>query len=365
MGYVTDSDRWAAVVSRDARAEGAFFYGVKTTGVFCRPGCASRQPRRENVSFFSTPEAARAAGYRDCKRCQPGGLSRELAIVGRACAALDAVPQQRLTLAQLSDAAHVSPFHLQRVFKRVVGVSPHQYQAARRGAALREALGSGIAVTRASVDAGFGSSSRMYGAAPAELGMTPSAYRRKGDGLLIHYATAPVSPGPVVLIAATGQGICSLAFGDDDATLTAELQGRFAHAELRCDPGRLAPFIAQIDAYLRGTRQQVELPLDIAATAFQQRVWDALRRIPYGQTRSYTEIAAALGAPRAVRAVASACASNPVALVIPCHRVVQKSGGLAGYRWGLSLKAALLDAEARRAEQRVQDARVAGLDSID
>jgi AraC family transcriptional regulator of adaptative response/methylated-DNA-[protein]-cysteine methyltransferase len=314
--------------------------------VFCRPSCASRQPRRENVDFFATADAARAAGYRDCKRCQPGGLPRELEIVNRACAALDADPQQRLTLAQLSDAVHVSPFHLQRLFKRVVGVSPRQYQAARRGAALRDALQRGSDVTRATVDAGFGSPSRMYESAPTELGMAPSAYRRKGEGLTVHYAVSPTALG-FVLVAATARGICKIGFGDDAATLAGELRGEFANAGLVEDAARLAPFIAQVDAYLHGTRQRFDLPLDIDASAFRQRVWDALRRIPYGETRSYSDIAEAVGSPRAVRAVASACASNPVALAIPCHRVVQKGGALAGYRWGLPRKAALLDAEAQ------------------
>ncbi|WOD17998.1 bifunctional DNA-binding transcriptional regulator/O6-methylguanine-DNA methyltransferase Ada [Paraburkholderia kirstenboschensis] len=344
----SDDERWEAVTRRDPLADGAFFYGVKTTGVFCRPSCASRQPRRENVAFFADPGAARAAGFRDCKRCQPGGLPRELEIVNRACAALDVDPQQRLTLAQLSDAVHVSPFHLQRLFKRVVGVSPRQYQAAQRGAALRDALKSGADVTRATLDAGFNSPSRMYDSASAELGMAPSEYRRKGAGLTVRYASAPTSLG-FVLVAATDKGICKLGFGDDAAFLVDELRGEFANADLLDDPERLAPFIAQIDAYLRGTRQDFDLPLDIAATAFRQRVWDALRRIPYGQTRSYTEIAEAVGAPRAVRAVASACATNPVALAIPCHRVVQKGGALAGYRWGLPRKAALLDNEAQNA----------------
>ncbi|RKF38642.1 bifunctional DNA-binding transcriptional regulator/O6-methylguanine-DNA methyltransferase Ada [Paraburkholderia fungorum] len=344
----TDAERWDAVTRRAPQADGAFFYAVKTTGVFCRPSCASRQPRRENVAFFTDANAARAAGYRDCKRCQPGGLPRELEIVNRACAALDADPQQRLTLAQLSDAVHVSPFHLQRLFKRVVGVSPRQYQAAQRGAALRDALQSGSDVTRATLDAGFGSPSRMYDSASAELGMAPSAFRRKGAGLTVRYASAPTSLG-FVLVAATDKGICKIGFGDDAATLAGDLRGEFANAELVEDATRLAPFIAQIDAYLRGTRQDFELPLDIAATAFRQRVWDALRRIPYGETRSYSEIAEAVGSPRAVRAVASACATNPVALAIPCHRVVQKGGALAGYRWGLPRKAALLDNEARHA----------------
>ena len=343
--YTTSAERWAAVTGRDTDADGTFFYGVKTTGVFCRPSCASRQPRRENVDFFPSTDEARAAGYRDCKRCQPGRLPREIEIVNRACAVLDADPQERLTLQQLSDLVHVSPFHLQRLFKRVVGVSPRQYQAAQRGAALRDALARGTAVTRASVDAGFGSPSRMYDSAAAELGMAPSAYRRKGAGLVVHYASASTPLG-LVLVAATGKGICKIAFGDDATTLVDELRGEFANAEFIDDPARLAPFIEQIDAYLHGTRERIDLPLDIAATAFRQRVWEALQRIPYGETRSYSDIATEVGSPHAVRAVASACASNPVALAIPCHRVIQKGGALAGYRWGLPRKAALLDAEA-------------------
>jgi AraC family transcriptional regulator of adaptative response/methylated-DNA-[protein]-cysteine methyltransferase len=348
--WTSDDERWAAIARREPQADGAFFYAVKTTGVFCRPSCASRQPRRENVAFFTDAAAARAAGFRDCKRCQPGGLPRELDIVNRACAALDADPQRRLTLAELSDAVHVSPFHLQRLFKRVVGVSPRQYQAAQRGAALR----SGSDVTRATLDAGFGSPSRMYDSAPAELGMAPSAYRRKGAGLTVRYVSAPTSLG-FVLIAATDKGICKIGFGDDDALLIDELRGEFANAELQEDAEQLAPFIAQIDAYLRGTRQDFDLPLDIAATSFRQRVWDALRRIPYGETRSYSQIAEAVGSPRAVRAVATACATNPVALAIPCHRVVQKGGALAGYRWGLPRKAALLDNEAQHAGRAVSE----------
>jgi AraC family transcriptional regulator of adaptative response/methylated-DNA-[protein]-cysteine methyltransferase len=347
--WTSDDERWDAVSRREPQADGAFFYAVRTTGVFCRPSCASRQPRRENVAFFTDAAAARAAGFRDCKRCQPGGLPREQAIVKRACAALDADPQQRLTLAQLSDAVHVSPFHLQRLFKRVVGVTPRQYQAAQRGAALRDALRNGADVTRATLDAGFGSPSRMYDSAPTELGMAPSTYRRKGEGLIVRFASASTSLG-FVLVAATGKGICKIGFGDDRVVLLDELRGEFANAELLEDARQLAPFLAQIDAYLRGTRQDFDLPLDIAATSFRQRVWDALRRIPYGETRSYSQIAATIGSPRAVRAVATACATNPVALAIPCHRVVQKGGALAGYRWGLPRKAALLDNEAQHAD---------------
>ncbi|MDB5780518.1 bifunctional DNA-binding transcriptional regulator/O6-methylguanine-DNA methyltransferase Ada [Caballeronia mineralivorans] len=347
--FSSDETRWNAVSGRDSSADGTFFYAVRTTGVFCRPSCASRPPRRENVEFFDTPQQAESAGYRACKRCQPGSVSRELAIVERACKVLDADPQQRLTLAQLSNAVHVSPFHLQRLFSRVVGVSPRQYQAARRADALRGALQRGDDVTRATHDAGFGSTSRMYDAAPAELGMTPSIYRRKGAGLIVHYATAQTALG-IVLVAATAKGICKIAFGDDPATLEADLAQELSEAKRIEDQERLAPFIAQIDAYLRGTREHFDLPLDIRATAFQQRVWDALRRIPYGQTRSYTDIAETLGSPRAVRAVANACASNPVALAIPCHRVVHKDGALAGYRWGTARKLALLSAEKEHRE---------------
>jgi AraC family transcriptional regulator, regulatory protein of adaptative response / methylated-DNA-[protein]-cysteine methyltransferase len=345
--YSTDANRWSAVATRDRLADGAFFYGVKTTGVFCRPSCASRLPRQENVEFFTDPQQARAAGYRDCKRCQPGGLPREIDIVNRACAILDGDPLHRLTLAQLGDAVHVSPFHLQRLFKRVVGVSPRQYQAAQRGAALRDALRQGANVTRAAVDAGFGSPSRMYDTAAAELGMAPSAYRRKGAGLAVRYASAPTPLG-IVLVAATDKGICKIAFGDDKVALATDLHRDFVNAELLEDPLTLAPFLEQIDAYLHGSRQPFDLPLDIAPTAFQQRVWDALRRIPYGETRSYTEIANELGSPMAVRAVANACGSNPVALAIPCHRVLHKDGSLSGYRWGTQRKAALLEAEAQR-----------------
>ena len=345
--YQTDDDRWSAVSARDSKADGAFFYGVSSTGVFCRPSCASRMPRRENVAFFVTADEARAAGFRECKRCRPDGLPRELAIVERARAALDADPSARMTLAQLSDAVHVSPFHLQRLFTRVMGLSPRQYQAAQRGAALRDALQRGEPVTRAAFDAGFGSSSRLYSNVAGELGMTPSTYRSKGAGRTVHYGCAPTALG-YVLIAATDNGICRIAFGDDAGALVTELRGMLANATLNEDCARIAPFVAQIEAYLDGSRQTFELPLDVAATAFRQRVWDALRRIPYGETRTYTDIAESLGEPRAVRAVASACASNPVALAIPCHRVIQKGGALAGYRWGLERKAALLEAEARR-----------------
>ena len=342
--FSTDESRWQAVVDRDPGADGVFFFAVRTTGVFCRPSCASRAPRRENVEFFASTAAAEQAGFRPCKRCQPTSLPRELAIVERACKVLDADPQQRLTLAQLSDAVHVSPFHLQRLFTRIVGISPRQYQAAQRAGVLRDALQRGRDVTRATHDAGFGSPSRMYEAVPAELGMTPSAYRRQGAGLTVRYATADTPLG-TVLVAATDKGVCKIAFGDDASALVEQLDADFARAERIEDAAKMEPFIAQVRAYLQGTRERFDLPLDIGATAFQRRVWDALRRIPYGQTRSYSDIAESLGSPRAVRAVANACASNPVALAIPCHRVIGKDGAIAGYRWGRPRKEALLETE--------------------
>jgi AraC family transcriptional regulator, regulatory protein of adaptative response / methylated-DNA-[protein]-cysteine methyltransferase len=348
--YSSDESRWQAVSERDRQADGAFFFAVRTTGVFCRPSCASRAPRRENVEFFATTDAAERAGYRPCKRCQPTSLPRELAIVERACKVLDADPQQRVTLQQLSDAVHVSPFHLQRLFSRIVGISPRQYQAAQRAGVLRDALQRGRDVTRATHDAGFGSPSRMYEAVPAELGMTPSAFRRKGAGLTVRYTTADTPLG-TVLIAATQKGVCTITFGDDASALVEQLAVEFAQAERIEDKTGMEPFVAQVLAYLHGTRERFELPLDIGATAFQRRVWDALRRIPYGQTRSYSEIAESLGAPRAVRAVANACASNPVALAIPCHRVIGKDGAIAGYRWGLHRKETLLDTERHAAKE--------------
>jgi AraC family transcriptional regulator, regulatory protein of adaptative response / methylated-DNA-[protein]-cysteine methyltransferase len=346
--YSTDDARWEALVARDPEADGVFVYAVRTTGVFCRPSCSSRRPLRVNTRFFTDPADARAEGFRPCKRCQPDGQPRELEIAERACAVLDAHPHERVTLAQLSDAVHVSAFHLQRVFKRVVGVSPRQYQAALRGATLRKALEDGAEVTRAAAEAGYGSSSRLYASTSRELGMSPSAFRNKGAGLRIDYGTATTSLG-MVLVAATPKGVCRIAFGDTRAALIDELKASFANAELVEAPERIGPFVEQIDAYLSGARQRIDLSLDIVASAFQLRVWDALLRIPYGETRSYTQIAAELGVPRAVRAVGSACAANPVALAIPCHRVVQRGGALAGYRWGVTRKAVLLDAEARHA----------------
>ncbi|KAG0164839.1 hypothetical protein DFQ28_003779 [Apophysomyces sp. BC1034] len=350
--YASDEARWIAVRAHDPAADGHFFFAVRTTGVFCRPSCKSRPPRWENVRFFDSADAAVAAGFRACKRCQPLRVPREVELVARACAVLGARIDEHVTLAQLSDAVHMSPYHLQRVFTRVMGVSPRRYHANLRAERLRETLRLASSVTDAALDAGFESASPLRNAARAHLGMTPSTYRKHGAGMTIAYATASTRLGPV-LIAATARGVCKIAFGDDEALLLANLHEEFRNANRVCDPQHLARYVERIDAYLDGHADATDLPFDVMATAFQRRVWDALRRIPYGQTRSYTEIAVELGVPSAVRAVAAACAANPVALVIPCHRVVQKSGALAGYRWGLQRKAALLDAERRDGPSRV------------
>lgn len=342
--YATDDARWQAVLAHDGAADGHFFFAVRTTGVFCRPSCKSRAPRRENVRFFDSSDAALAAGFRECKRCRPLRAPRDIELVARACAVLATRVDERLTLAQLSEAVHMSPYHLQRVFTRVTGVSPRRYQATLRAERLRDKLREGASVTGAALDAGFDSATPLRNAARVHLGMTPSAYRKRGAGATVTYATAPTRLG-TALVAATEHGVCKIAFGDDGAKLVDELRDEFSNATLVRDAGRVASYIERIDAYLDGRADAADLPFDVVATAFQRRVWDALRQIPYGETRSYTDIAAELGVPNAVRAVASACAANPVALVIPCHRVVQKSGALAGYRWGVQRKAALLDGE--------------------
>ena len=271
-------------------------------------------------------------------------------MVQRACAVLASQVERRITLAQLSAQVHLSPFHLQRLFKRVLGVSPRAYQAALRVEKLKQALRDGASVTQATYTAGFTSSSRMYAAVGDTLGMAPATYRKGGMGVTIDYASCDTALG-VCLIAATATGVCALSLGDDAQTLLVQLQAEFAHAQLRAElaqpgqPARLAVWLEQVTAYVAGRQAQLHLPLDVLASPFQRQVWQQLLQVPYGATRTYTEIAQALGAPNKVRAVASACARNPVALLIPCHRIVQKSGALAGYRWGLARKAALLERE--------------------
>ena len=337
---------WAAVVAHDASADGRFFYGVMTTGVYCRPGCASRQPLRKNVQFFETIAAARAAGLRACKRCRPDDNSsaeRHVAAVGRACALIrsrDSLP----SLAELAEAAGISRFHFHRVFKQITGATPREWAKTHRLDRFAASLDAGEPVAEAVYAAGFGSSSRAYEAASAGLGMTPGARRRGGDGETIRFVTTPTPLG-WALVAATARGICMTAFADDGADLVPQLRRRFPLATLVAADSVLEEWAKRIVRYLTAPGSMPDLPLDIRGTAFQARVWRALQKIPPGKTATYTQIAAALGQPKAVRAVANACAANKLAVLVPCHRVIRRDGDLGGYRWGLARKEALLTQE--------------------
>jgi AraC family transcriptional regulator of adaptative response/methylated-DNA-[protein]-cysteine methyltransferase len=340
--------KWSMVLARDARADGRFVYAVKSTGVFCRPTCPSRRPRRENVEFFDSPAQAQQAGYRACRRCAPLERSPQARKIEAACRYMDENLDVTLSLTAVSRHVEISPFHFQRLFKRVLGVSPRQYQQARRAGKFRQALLGEGSVTDAIYEAGYSSSSRAYESISAQLGMTPSAFRRKGEGVEIRYTVLETGLGRL-LIATTARGVCSVRFGESDAALERELKSGFEAAKIRRDDHGLRPVAAQMKQWLAGPSAPLNVALDVQGTAFQQMVWDALQRIPSGETRSYAEVAQSIGRPRAVRAVANACASNPVALVVPCHRVVQKNGSMAGYRWGVKRKAALLDRERKAA----------------
>jgi len=338
------TEKWSLVLARDARADGRFVYAVKSTGVFCRPSCPSRRPQPENVEFFDTPTQAQQAGYRACRRCSPQQRNPQAQKIEAACRYIDENLDVTLTLTAISRHVAISPFHFQRLFKRVLGISPRQYQQARRAGKFRQALKSEERVTDAIYEAGYGSSSRAYEGAPAQLGMTPSVFRQKGAGVEIHYTVLSTELGRL-LIATTPRGMCAVRFGESERALERELKKEFAAATIQRDDPGLESLAAQVAGLLGGTAPALDIALDIQGTAFQQLVWQALRRIPVGETRSYTEVASAIGRPRAVRAVANACASNPIAVVVPCHRVVQKNGSMAGYRWGVKRKQALLDRE--------------------
>ncbi|MFZ5623533.1 MAG: bifunctional DNA-binding transcriptional regulator/O6-methylguanine-DNA methyltransferase Ada [Gemmatimonadota bacterium] len=339
---------WQAVVDRDPRFDGKFVYAVRTTRVYCRPICPSRRPARRHVMFFAAPEAAAAAGFRPCKRCRPdhpmGPAVQEQ--VARARAYLDAHADLRISLDRLAEEVGLSPFHLQRAFKRIVGVSPRAYAAAARAHRLRSSLRSEVTVGRAVYEAGFNSSSSAYQAAPAAIGMTPAQYRRGGLGVRIRY-TIVDSPVGRLLAGATDRGVAAVILGESDAAVEALLADEYPRAvRLRDDEG-LAEWVDGVLRLLEGDAARDRLPVDVPATDFQLRVWAALRRIPFGTTRTYGEIAAELGAPGAARAVARACATNPIALVVPCHRVVREDGALGGYRWGIERKERLLAEESR------------------
>lgn len=341
-----DEARWSAVLARDAKRDGEFVFGVSSTGVYCRPSCAARRPRRENVRFFPVPEAAERAGYRACLRCRPRALSGnpELEAVRAICRFIEQHLDETVTLERLGKEFRQSPFHLQRRFKAVLGITPREYADSCRMRTLKRNLQAGDSVTRAMYDAGYGSSSRLYERTASQLGMTPDKYRRGAIAASIRYACAD-SPLGRMLIAATDKGICSIQFGRSDGELLEGLKREFPFAVRKEDDGGLHSWVSALLKHMRGRGLDSSLPLDIRATAFQRRVWTYLQSIPFGGTKSYSQVAKAIGQPSACRAVARACATNPVAVAIPCHRVVREDGSMGGYRWGIERKKALLEME--------------------
>src|SRR6202047_1870622 len=349
-------DYWQAVQTRDRGADGAFVYAVRSTGIYCRPSCPSRKPRREQVVFFPLPEAAEQKGFRACQRCRPrakrlhDSRAEAVALVCRQIEAQirnegDDDSKSRLTLSTLSVSVGIGPYQLERAFRRVMGITPRQYADAQRMRRLKSSLKKGDDVTTALYDAGYSSSSRLYERSPSQLGMTPATYRQGGAGMQIHYTIAN-SPLGRLLVAATSRGVSALYFGESDARLEAALAKEYPRAGISRDRNSLEGSVGKILAHLRGRGPHLDLPTDVQATAFQRRVWEELRRIPYGVTRTYSQVARAIGRPTAIRAVARACAMNPVSIVVPCHRVVREDGNLAGYRWGLDRKRALIVQEA-------------------
>lgn len=360
---LSETNAWNSVLNRDESADGAFVYAVATTGIYCRPSCPSRRPKRDNVRFYYSAKAAERAGFRACQRCQPqNAVSSSRAAVARARDYIDraiiASGEEPITLERIASEAGVSPHHLQRKFKEVIGLTPAEYARARRSERLKEELRRGETVSRATFGAGYGSSSRLYESANVQLGMTPATYQRGGTGVDIEYVLAKTSLG-YLLVAATERGICSVTLGDDSVTLEQRLAAEYPGANRRYVPvdgsvlansltsSKLARWVRQVVANVESEPggSARDIPLDLKATTFQWKVWRELQKIPRGETRSYSQIAAAIGSPRATRAVASACANNPVAVVIPCHRVLRRNGDLGGYRWGIERKRQLLEKE--------------------
>lgn len=354
-GGELDQARWRRVLARDRSADGVFFYAVTSTGVFCRPSCPSRRPRPDRVRFFDDIVSAAAAGFRPCKRCHPAevganGISRA---IRRVAAYLDAHVEDAVPLSRLGRVAGVSPSHLQRRFKQELGLSPREYQAARRADRFRRGLRAGKDVTTAIYDAGYGSPSRVYEANPTGRGVSPAAYRRGGAGLDVGYAIVG-SPLGRLLVAATANGVCAVKLGNRDEELKAELAREFPAAQISGREAIPNEWLEAVVARIGNTASQSDLPLDVKGTAFQWRVWRALQQIPVGETRTYSDVARAVGSPSAVRAVGRACATNPVALVVPCHRVVGKNGSETGYRWGLERKRQLLALEKETGRSRTR-----------
>ena len=345
--YDTDEDRFDAIAARNSAADGAFYYGVLSTGVFCKPSCPSKHAKRENMRLFDTLEAADKSGLRPCKRCKPTGLDKEqehAALVKKACDIIDGF-ETPPTLNALADKMGMSPHHFHRIFKSVTGLTPKGYADARRAENIRCNLSQETSVTDAIYDAGFGSSARFYEKADDMLGMSAKARKRRGKGEHIQYSFGECSLGTVV-VAITPKGICAILIADTQEAALRELREQFANASLTAGNDDFGQSVESVIALIDGNSPVTELPLDIIGTIFQERVWQALREIPYGETRTYSEIADAIGSPKSVRAVANACGSNKLAVAVPCHRVVRKGGDLSGYRWGVERKKSLLDKEA-------------------
>ena len=346
---IENDPRWAAVVAHDPQADGTFYYSVRTTGVYCRPSCPSRRARLENVQFHDTRAEAEQAGFRPCRRCrpdQPPLAEQHAAIVTQACRTI-AAAESEPRLEELAERAGMSKYHFHRVFKQVTGLTPKEYGAAQRERRVRDEITRRSTVTEAIYDAGYGSNSRFYAKANQVLGMTPTNYRAGGANVEIRFAVGECSLGSI-LVARSERGLCAIFLGDDPQALARELQDRFPRAELVGGDGDFEQLVARVVGFVEAPGIGLDLPLDVRGTAFQQRVWQALREIPAGQKATYTEIAERIGAPKAVRAVGQACGANPLAVAIPCHRVVRTDGGLSGYHWGVERKRSLLEMEARQ-----------------
>ena len=343
---ITDDDRWQSVLARDADADGHFVFAVQTTGIFCRPSCRAKHALRKNVRFFSDAQQAQAAGFRPCKRCQPDKDSAQqhrLDKIARACQLLE--QESPLTLDELAQQVAMSPYHLHRLFKATTGMTPKAWQQSWRARRLRDALAKGVPVTQAILNAGFPDSSSYYRKADQTLGMTAKQFRKGGDNVSVRYTLADCALGRC-LVAESERGICAILLGDDDATLVADLHALFPAAQDVPADANFQQRVREVIVAINSRDAPLSLPLDIRGTAFQQQVWQALRTIPCGETVSYQQLASAIGKPKAVRAVASACGANKLAIVIPCHRVIRGDGALSGYRWGIARKAQLLHREA-------------------
>ena len=358
-----DQQRWQAVLNRDAGSDALFVYGVRTTGIFCKPSCRSRRPNPENVTFYADSAAAELDGLRACLRCKPASEQTDeaAALVRKACRLLQGSMEAPLSYKVLAERAGLSAAHFHRTFKQVLGVTPKQYVDELRVEKLKSELRHGAGVTASLYSAGYGSSSRLYERSDGNLGMTPGQYRKGGEGAVIAYVTTATKDFGRLMLAATDRGLCFLQFGEREAELLARLQTEYPRASLRpvTEPHhiQLQSWMDSVNDFLAGQSMTLlGMPVDVRATAFQKRVWNYLQQIPYGETRSYSRIAQELGAPKATRAVAGACAANRVALLIPCHRVLRNNGELGGFRWGLERKRALLDLEISRASDAGQPA---------